>query len=89
MKFDLKELEQNNENWVIPYDIFAIHAIQNNKEEALRWLEQAIRSGWRNFRLSSMDPMLENLHDDERFKGMMADVEKMVADMRERAEKID
>jgi tetratricopeptide (TPR) repeat protein len=87
LKFDQEELEQGNENWVIPYDIFAIHAIQNNKAEAYKWLKKAIDAGWRNFRLSSMDPMLENLHEDNQFKTMMAQVKKMVDDMRGRTEK--
>ena len=89
LNFDQKELEQDNENWVIPYDIFAIHAIQNNKAEAYKWLKKAIDAGWRNFRLSSLDPMLENLHEDEQFKTMMAQVKKMVDDMRRRIEKND
>jgi TolB-like protein/Tfp pilus assembly protein PilF len=87
LAFDQKELEQGNENWSIPYDIFAIHAIQNNKTAAYMWLKKAIDAGWRNFRLGSMDPMLENLHDDKQFKILMAQVKKMVDDMRRRTEK--
>jgi serine/threonine protein kinase/Tfp pilus assembly protein PilF len=86
LNFDQNELEQGNENWVIPYDIFAIHAIQNKKETAYKWLKKAIDAGWRNFRLSSMDPTLENLHEDKQFKAMMAQVKKMVDDMRTRIE---
>lgn len=86
LDFDQKELENGNENWAIPYDIFAIHAIQNNRAVAFEWLKKAIDAGWRNFRLSSMDPMLENLHEDKQFEAMMAQVKKRVDDMRRRTE---
>ncbi len=81
-----KELEQGNEYWLIPYNIAAINAIQGNKEEASRWLQKAIDAGWRDFRLGMRDPLLENLHGDEKFKQMMAEVKAIVDEMRKRIE---
>jgi tetratricopeptide (TPR) repeat protein len=82
-----KQLEQVNEFWAVPYYIAAVHAIQGNKEEAYKWLKKAIDSGWRNFRLGLVNPLMENLHEDKQFKQMMAQVKEMVDKMRKRIEK--
>ncbi len=82
-----EQLEQGNEYWTVPYNIAAIHAIQGNKEEAYKWLKKAVDAGWRDFRLGLMDPLLENLHEDEKFKQMMTEVKNMVDKMRKRIEK--
>jgi pyruvate/2-oxoacid:ferredoxin oxidoreductase beta subunit len=84
-----KQLEQGNEFWAAPYYIAAVHAIQGNKEEAYKWLKKAIDSGWRNFRLGSRNPLLENLREDEQFKQMMAQVKEMVDKMRRKIEERD
>ena len=80
-------LEKGNESPGIPYCIVAINAVQGNKEEAYKWLQKAIDAGWRDFRLGEQSPLLENLHEDEQFKQMMAQVKEMVDKMRKRIEK--
>jgi len=84
-----KQLEQGNEYLYVPYYIAAICSIDGNKEEAYKWLKKAIDAGWRDFRLGMRDPMLENLHGDEQFKQMIAEVKEMVYEMRKRIEKND
>jgi TolB-like protein/lipoprotein NlpI len=84
-----EHIEQGNEFWGIPYYISAIHAIQSSKEEAYKWLKKAIDAGGLDFRYQSRDPMLENLHGDEQFKQMIAEVKEMVYEMRKRIEKND
>jgi serine/threonine protein kinase/uncharacterized protein HemY len=84
-----KQLEQGNEFWAYPYYIAAVHAIQGNKEEAYKWLKKAIDFGWRNFRLGLVNPLMENLHEDEQFKQMMAQVKEMVNKMRRKIEEKD
>ncbi|HEB35966.1 hypothetical protein LCGC14_1047810 [marine sediment metagenome] len=84
-----KQLEQGSEFSAAPYYIAAVHAIQGNKEEAYKWLKKAIDSGWRNFRLGSRNPLLENLREDEQFKQMMAQVKEMVDKMRRKIEEKD
>jgi Flp pilus assembly protein TadD len=81
-----EDLEEGNEFFVIPYHIAAIHAIQGNKEKALKWLEKAVKAGFRNVRLCQGDPILESLHQDYRFKEMMAQLKEMVDEMRKRVE---
>ena len=83
-----KEIEQgNNDSWV-RLEIAAVHAIQGNKAEALTWLQKAIDSGWRDYRLALLDPWLENLREDEQFQEMMAQVKAMVDEMRKRVEEM-
>lgn len=51
------------------------YALMDEKEEALRWLEQAIRRGWINYPLFAQhDPFLENIRGEERFKQLMKKV---------------
>ena len=80
------DLEEGNEFFAIPYHIAAVHAIQGNEEEALKWLEKTVKAGFRNVRLCQGDPILESLHEDDRFKEMMAGLKKMVDEMRKRVE---
>jgi len=78
--------EQGDEFFGIRYNIAAIHAIQGNKEEALKWMTKAIDAGFRQFRISQRDPILENLHQDTQFKQLMAQLKEMVDEMRKRIE---
>ena len=46
-------------------------------DEALEWIENAVRRGFLNFRfLSEYDPLLENLRHDERFQALMTEARK-------------
>jgi len=81
-----KGLEQGDESWDIPYDIAAIHAIQNHKSESFEWLRKAIQAGWREHNLGFRNPLLENLHNEEQWKEMLAEVKAMVDEMRKRVE---
>jgi hypothetical protein len=70
-----------------PYDRYYLAqaaAIQGQKEDAFRWLEDAIQAGWLNYRLSTRDPLLENLRGEARFEKLLADMEAKVNDQRTR-----
>jgi serine/threonine protein kinase/Tfp pilus assembly protein PilF len=82
-----KRLEEADESWDVPYDIAAIKAVMGNKSESLKWLQKAIDAGWREYQLGLRNPLLENLHNEEQFKQMMAGVKSMVDEMRKRVEK--
>jgi len=81
-----KQLEQGNEYLWVPYNIAIINAIQGKKKEAYKWLKKAIDAGWWDFRLGMRHPMLENLHKDDQFKQIMAQVKEKVDEMRKRIE---
>jgi len=84
-----KQLTQGDEGSNVPYDMAAIYAIQGDKTEAYEWLQKAIDAGWRYYRSAEVDPTLENLRGDDRFKKMMADVKAKVDEMRKRVEEMD
>ncbi|MCX5800824.1 MAG: protein kinase [Candidatus Eisenbacteria bacterium] len=79
-------LKEGDESRQVPYYVAAINAVRGNKEDAYAWLERAIDAGWRDYRLGSLDPLMENLRNDERFKLMMATTKGMIDQMRKRAE---
>jgi serine/threonine protein kinase/Tfp pilus assembly protein PilF len=69
----------------IPYELACIDAMQGDKASAYEWLQRAIDAGWRVHRLGAIDPLMENLRDEDRFKRMMAQVKAMVDEQRARA----
>jgi TolB-like protein/Flp pilus assembly protein TadD len=86
---DQKEFAQGNERSEIPYELAEINAIQGNKTEAYDWLQRAIDAGWRGYMWAEMNPLLENLRGDVRFKKIMADVKAKVDEMRKRVEEME
>ncbi len=89
LKFLQGQLEQGNEHRWVPYEMAQINALQNNKTEAYHWLQKAIEAGWRDYRWSLVDPNLENLHDDEQFKQMMAQVKAMADEERRKVREME
>ncbi|MBA7642459.1 hypothetical protein ES703_50152 [subsurface metagenome] len=82
-----KAIEKGNEYPGVPINIAIINSIQGKKSEAYKWMEKAIDAGWRQYAWSLKNPLLENLHNDDRFQKMMAKVKNMVDEMRKRVEK--
>ncbi|MBI4546727.1 MAG: protein kinase [Ignavibacteriae bacterium] len=89
LTLDQKHLANDEEWYVMPYDIAVIHVILGNKKEAYTWLQKAIDAGWRDYRYALIDPMLENLHNDDRFKRMMAEVKGKVDEQRNRIDEME
>ena len=77
-------IKQGNEEFNSPYALAQANAVLGNKDLAYKWLQQAINYGWRQYELSLIDPLLENLRNDDRFKEMMNNLKNMVAAMRNR-----
>jgi len=84
-----KEIEQGDVDIYMLYYFAAIHAIQNHKAEAYKWLQKAIEAGWRDYRFTIRDPWFENLRNDDQFKQMMAQVKAQVDAMRKRVEAME
>ena len=69
-------------------------SLSNKRDEALARLREAVDAGWRSsgtpvrWKLVE-DPYLESLHDDARFRKIVAEVDADVARMRERAAKVE
>jgi TolB-like protein/Flp pilus assembly protein TadD len=80
------ELEKGHEGWSFRLDIARIHAILDNKDKAYKWLQEVIDAGWTYYPITLRAPLFERLHEDERFKQMMAEVKAKVDEMRSRVE---
>ena len=89
LRFDEIKLEQGNEDPDVPYDIASVKAMQGNSAEAYEWLQKAIDSGWTNYRLAELDPSLDSIRNEDRFRQMMAGVKARVDEMRRRVEKTE
>ncbi len=86
---NLKELDRGSDAAFIPYDVYSMYAIKENSQEALKWLQNAIDYGWRNYRFSQQDPLFENLHNDVKFKQMIMQLKISVEQMRKRVEELE
>jgi len=80
----MAKLEQGDESSGLLFSMAAIYAIQENKEDALKWLQKAVDNEWRYDRYISKYPLLENIRDDERFKQIIADTKAKAAERRRR-----
>ena len=52
---------------VLPAQIAAIHALRDDKDGALDWLQRAYERGWIQPLPTRLDPMLASLRTDARF----------------------
>ena len=78
-------LDKGNELPRVRIEIAAIHALRQQKEPALDWLQQAYDSGWRDSRTLARDPMFEGLREEPRFKELLGRMKRDVSVMRERS----
>lgn len=53
-------------------ELAAIHAVRDEAEAAVAWLEQAYQAGMREYRYLLLDPMFETLSGDPRFEAILA-----------------
>jgi non-specific serine/threonine protein kinase len=59
----------------LPWTMAECYALIDEREEALKWLEHAVSKGWVNYPLfSKLDPFLENIRGEPRFKQLMEKV---------------
>jgi len=79
-----KRLEQGDESNDIGSSMAAIYAVQGNKEEALKWLQKAVDTGWRFYQYALRYPLFENIRNDDRFKRIVNEMKAKVAEMRRR-----
>ena len=62
-------------DWQYSWTLAQCFAVTGNSEEAIDWLNNAVRHGWMNYPLlNEHDPLLESLRGHERFHALMVDV---------------
>ena len=84
-----EEVKQGNAKPLTFYDIASIHAALGEKEEAYSFLSKSIEAGWRGYRFTLRDPMMEKLRDETKFKQMMAELRLLVEEMKKKVEVAD
>ena len=72
--FWLKEISDGNELGVIRYDLAALYAVFGNRDEAHKWLQEAVNVGWLDYRWAQLDRLMEDVSSDETFRQMMTEV---------------
>ena len=71
----LLELEELNRHWNVAYWCALLYLSLGNRDEAIRWLEQAIAdAGSLNITWIKVDPMLDPLRGDPRFEALVQKV---------------
>ncbi len=66
-------------------ELAAINAIQGHTQQAMDWLEQGFRAGWRDARQLELDPFFAPVRQDPRYLATLAEMRRDVAAMRRRA----
>jgi tetratricopeptide (TPR) repeat protein len=56
------------------YDIACIQALLGEREEAFRWLSDAAHNGFPCYRFFEIDPLLESIRGEERFRRLISDL---------------
>jgi len=77
-------IEEGDDDPATRYGVACAAVAMGKKDEAYRWLEQAIDCGFVLARVAERDPLLAPLRDEQRFREMMAGLRAKVAKMRER-----
>jgi adenylate cyclase len=77
-------ISQGNEEFNSPYMLARINAVLGKKDEAYKWLQQAIDNGWRQFEMTLNDPFFENIRYEKRFTQMMNNLKNIVYSMRKK-----
>ena len=71
-------LERRHEQWVSAYEIAIIYCLIGDADHAFRWLTKAEREHAVGFTFVRVDPRLEALRDDPRFKEFVRGTEKTI-----------
>jgi len=61
--------------WASAYDIACCHGLLGHKDQALEWLDKALKMGFRDLNQVRTDSDLKLLHDDEKYKKLAAIVD--------------
>lgn len=63
----IRSLKLRSENADTLYNLACVCSLLGEREEALDFLEQAVKAGWKNFAHMKTDKDLESIRDEERF----------------------
>jgi len=78
-------INDGNEYYKCKVEIGRLYAIQDQKVEALLWLNYAFEDGWFDYRMAELDPTFDNLRTEDDFKMLIRHMKKRVFDMQKSA----
>ena len=78
-----REWEQNQEAVSAPVELASAASIQGKRDEALYWLEQVYRAGGKWAAWMRVNPAVQALRNDPRFRDLVARMEADIARMRQ------
>jgi TolB-like protein/Flp pilus assembly protein TadD len=64
-------LARRDDEWITAYEIAIVHSLLGERDEAFRWLARAESEHAVGFAFVAVDPHLDALHDDPRFKELL------------------
>ena len=71
-------IESGNEFFMCKVELGRIYAVRGDNSGAIDWLEEAVESGWSDYRLALIDPSFESLKDDRRFLGIITEMKDRI-----------
>jgi serine/threonine protein kinase len=83
------EINRGSEDPRIRYNLAGNYAARGNKQEAYKWLQEAIDLGFNQHHFAEIDPAMESLYEDAQFQNMMADLEKRLIEIRANVKNLD
>jgi serine/threonine protein kinase len=83
------EIDRESEDPRIRYNLAGCYAARGNKEEAYKWLKEAIDLGFNQHHFAQLDPAMEDLYQDSKFIKMMSDLETRLEELRDNVNKME
>jgi TolB-like protein len=77
-----REIDRGSEDPRIRYNLAGCYAARENKQEAYKWLQEAIDLGFLQHHFAELDPAMEHLYEDVKFQEMMAGLKKRLVEIR-------
>jgi protein kinase/serine/threonine-protein kinase len=71
------------------YDVASVYAVQGETDRAIEWLQRAVDGGYVWVERISIDPLLDTIREDARFKEIVAHLEIKVAEIRREIEAME
>jgi TolB-like protein/Tfp pilus assembly protein PilF len=78
-------IDQGDENLSTFMYIAYIYSIRGDTTRSLQWLQRAVDMGYRDYRWTTVDPLMENTRPTAQFKAIMTSLKSQVDAMRTRA----
>ena len=87
MLTETEALLERSDSWGPVWEMASIHAAMGERDEAIRWAEQAYESrGYRFPYFIAIDPIFDGVRDDPLFQAIVSRMEDDVDGMRRRIE---